>query len=142
MIGHVAELLDDRAAALDAEHAVFVERRIALAGKDVLAVVFLDRLLEEFLGLVAGGGHQRVVVVERDHRQDDVAGERIAGTDKGLGAAGALEAVQPDHRRPRLGLQCVRDLAGEFRAEPRPAAVRLQNFRKLRRVMPCWRMTS
>jgi hypothetical protein len=36
--------------------------------------------------------------------------ERVRGADERLGAAGALQPVQPDHRRARLGLQRGGDL--------------------------------
>jgi hypothetical protein len=114
VIGHVAQLFDIRSARLHAVHAVFIQGRVAFAGEDELAVVFLDGLLENFLGLMPCRRHDRVVVIKRDHRQHDVTGQWIAGTDKRLGTAGALEAVQPHHGRPRLGLEGVCDLAGKF----------------------------
>jgi hypothetical protein len=117
VIGHVAQLLDIRPAGLHAVHAVFIQRRVALAGEDVLAVVFLDGLFQDLFGLVARRGHDRVVVVERNHRQDDIPGQRVAGADERLRTAGTLEAVQPDHGRPWLGLQSVGDLTGELGSE-------------------------
>jgi hypothetical protein len=42
---------------MDAVHAVLVQRRVALHGQDVVALVLLHDLFER-LGLVAGGGHQ------------------------------------------------------------------------------------
>jgi hypothetical protein len=104
---------------IDAVHAVLVERRVALDGQDVVALVLLHDLFEDGLGLVAGGGHQRVVVVERDHRQHHVLGQRVRRADEGLGAAGAFQAVQPDHRRARLGLHGV-----AISARSRPQAQR------------------
>jgi hypothetical protein len=85
--------------------------------QDVLAIVFLDGLFQYFFGLVARGGHDRVVIVQRYHRQDDVARQRVAGADEGLGTTGTFEAVQPDHGRTWLGLEGVGDLAGELRSE-------------------------
>ena len=58
----------DSPAGLYAVHPVLVERRVAFAGEDVLAVVLLDRPLQQLFGLVSGGRHQRVVVIERNHR--------------------------------------------------------------------------
>ena len=110
VLGDVLQLLDERPAARDAVDAVVGQRRIAFDREDVVALVLRDRLLERLLGLVTGRRHQRVVVVERDHRQHDVLGERVRRADERLGAAGALEAVQPDHRRARLGLHRLRDL--------------------------------
>jgi hypothetical protein len=51
VVGKVAQFFDIGSAGLNTVHAVLVERRVALAGEDVLPVVFLDRLLEKFLGL-------------------------------------------------------------------------------------------
>ena len=93
MIGHVLQFLDVGDSALDAVHPVFVQWRVALASEHVLTIVFFNGLFEKLLGLVSRGRHQRVVVVERDHRQNDVAGERVAGANERLGAAGALEPV-------------------------------------------------
>jgi len=113
----VPELLDERFAADDAAHAVLVQRRVALDRQDVVALVLPHDLFEDRLRLVAGGGHQRVVVVQRDHRQHHVLRERVRGTDEAFGAAGAFQAVQPEHGRARLGLHRVRDLRHEGRAE-------------------------
>ena len=117
VLGHVLELLDEGPAAGHAEHAVLAERRVAFDGQDVVALVVLHHLLERGLGLVPGGGHDRVVVVERDHRQDHVLGQRVRRADERLGAAGAFQPVQPEHRRARLGLERVRDGRGEGRRE-------------------------
>ncbi len=97
-------------AAGDAVDAVVGERRIAFDGEDVVALVLADRLLERFLRLVAGRRHERVVVVEREHRQHDVLRERVRGADERFGAARAFETVQPDDRRARLRLHRLRDL--------------------------------
>ena len=99
------ELFDEGTAPLDAEHAVFVERRIAFDGNDVVALVLLLDLIEDRLGLVAGSGHQGIVVIEREHREHNVLGQRVRRADEGFGAAGALQTMQPKHRRPRLGFQ-------------------------------------
>ena len=47
---------------------------------------------------------KRVVVVQRDHVEDDVLGDRVRRADKGLAAASAFQAVEPDDRDTRLGL--------------------------------------
>ena len=107
--GGFLEHFNERAAAMDAEHAVLVERRIALHGQDVIALVLLLDLLDDRLGLVAGGGHQRVVVIERQHGKHDILGQRVCRTDEGLGTAGAFQSMQPDDRRARLGFQRMRD---------------------------------
>ena len=100
---------DKGPAAVDAEHAVLVQGRIAFDGDDVVALVLLLDLFDDRLGLVAGRRHQRVVVVEGKHRQHDILGQRVRRADEGFGTAGAFQAVQPDHRRPRLGFQRMGD---------------------------------
>ncbi len=120
ILGHMLELVGEGPAAGHAEHAVFTQRRVAFDGQDVIALVLLHHLLERGLGLVPGRGHDGVVVVERDHRQDHVLGQRMRRADERLGAAGALQAVQPEHGRSRLGLQRMRD----GRREGRPQAQR------------------
>jgi hypothetical protein len=82
VLGHALELFDEGLARLDAEHAVLVERRVALHGQDVLTLVLGHDLVEDGLGLVAGGGHQGVVVVQRDHRQHHVLGQRVGAADE------------------------------------------------------------
>ena len=76
------QLLDEGLAADDAAHAVLVQRRVAFHRQDVVALVLGHDLFEDRLGLVAGGGHQRVVVVERDHRQHHVLGQRVRRADE------------------------------------------------------------
>jgi hypothetical protein len=81
-LGHVLQLLDEGLAADDAEHAVLVQRRVALDGQDVVALVLGHHLVKDRLGLVPGGGHQGVVVIQRDHRQHHVLGQRVRGADE------------------------------------------------------------
>ena len=50
----IFQLFEVRLAADDAEHAVFVERRVAFAGEDVLAFVFVHDLVDDGLGLMTG----------------------------------------------------------------------------------------
>jgi hypothetical protein len=71
--------------------------------QDVLALVGLHGRLARRFGLVAGGGHQRLVVVERDDVEDQFFERRMLGAQQRFRAAGAFLEVQPDHRRP-LGL--------------------------------------
>ncbi|CAM2154325.1 hypothetical protein PT2222_300026 [Paraburkholderia tropica] len=114
---HALELFDEGLAAGEAEHAVFVERRIAFHGDDVVALVLRADVFEDRLGLVAGGGHDRVVVVERDHGENRVLRERVRAADERFGAARAFEPVQPDHRRARTGFERVCDARHERRTE-------------------------
>jgi hypothetical protein len=113
------EAHEPQASGLHAVHAVQPEGRIALAGENVLAVIFLDGLLENFLSLVSGGGHDGVVVVQGDHGQDDVAGQRMTGADERFRTAGALLTMQPYDRGSRLGFHRISDLARELRAQPK-----------------------
>jgi hypothetical protein len=128
VVGHVAKLFDIRPAGLYAIHPVFIEGRVAFTGEDELAVILLDGLFEDLLGLVTCSSHDRVVVVERYHRQDDVTRQRIAGTDKRLGTAGTLEAVQPHDRCAWLGLERVGDFAGEFGPETQASGGKTTEF--------------
>ena len=104
-----AQLLDKGAAALNAEHAIFVERRITFNGNDVVALVLLLDLVEDRLGLMTCSGHKRIVVIEREHREHNILGQRVRRADEGLRAAGAFQAMQPEHWRPRLGFQRMSD---------------------------------
>ena len=74
-------------------------------------------LLQRLFGGVARGGHQHLVVVQRDHRQHHVLGQRVRRADEAFAAAGALQARDPDHRRARLVLHRVRDLRHELRRQ-------------------------
>ena len=114
------QLLGIRFATDDAGHAaglVLVEARVALAGKNVIAFMLLDGLVDDRFGFVTGRGHDRVVIVERQHRQDDVLDQRMRGSNKGLRAAGAFEAMQPEHWDAGLVLHGARDLWCERRPE-------------------------
>ncbi len=75
--------LEGRPAADRAVGAVGPGRDRALDDGDVLALVVLDGLGEVLLGLVAGGRHDRLVVVDREHVEDDLGDRRArspAGT--------------------------------------------------------------
>lgn len=108
----------ERATAVDAEHAIFVERRIAFDGNDVVALVLLLDLFDDRLGLMACCSHQRVVIVEREHGEHDILGQRVRRADEGFGAAGAFQAMQPDHGRARLGFQRMGNARRGGRAQP------------------------
>ncbi len=76
---------------------------------EVLAIVFLHRILARLLRAEAGSGLQRVVIIERDHVEDQALQRRRIRARQRLGATGAFLERQPDHRRP-LGLdQCFGD---------------------------------
>jgi hypothetical protein len=113
VLGHPFQLFDKWPAAVDAEHAAFVERRVALDCEHIFAFVFLLRLLEDRLGLMTRRRHDGVVIVERDHRQDDVLHQRMGGADEAFRAAGALEAMHPDDRHALVGFQRLRHRRGD-----------------------------
>ena len=140
--GHFLELLDEGTAAVDAEHAVFVQRRIAFDREDVLALVFFAGLLEDRFGLMARRRHDGVVIVERNHRQHHILHQRMRGADEAFRAAGAFQPVHPDHGHARLGFQRLRHLGGAGRAQAHAGGGKQQNLVKFRRVIPCRRITS
>jgi hypothetical protein len=83
--------------------AAVLGRDRAFDDQHVLALVGLHRLLRACFDLVAGGGQQGLVVVERDDVEDQLFQRRVLGAQQRLGTAGAFLEVQPDHGRP-LGL--------------------------------------
>lgn len=113
----MAQLFDERLAAGDAIHAIFIQRRIALDGQDIVALVFLDRLLERGLRRVARRRHQRVVIIKADHRQHHILGQRMGRADEAFRAAGAFQAMHPDDGGAGLGLHRMGDLGHEGRAK-------------------------
>ena len=81
----------DRGAAADlAVDAVVLRRDRAFDDEDVLALVLLHRRLARRLGLVAGGGEERLVVVERDEVEDQL--RRASGA-----TVRSSDSVQPVH---------------------------------------------
>jgi len=95
--------VDGLVAADLAVDAVVLDRDGALDHQDILALVGLHGGLARGFGLVAGGGHQGLVVIERNDVEDEFLQGRMLGAQQRFGAAGAFLEVQPDHRRP-LGL--------------------------------------
>ena len=64
--------------------------------------MILHHVLANFFRLKARGCLQRVIVVERNHVQDDVLGDGMGRTDEGLATTRALQPVKPQHRNTRL----------------------------------------
>jgi len=83
-------------------------------GEDVLAFVFIHDFIDDGLGLMTGGSHDGVVIVQRDHGQDDVGGERVRGPYEGFRATGAFQTVQPEYRHAGLRLQRMGHLGSDF----------------------------
>ena len=104
VFGRFQQDIQEAVAAHGAVHAPIGSRRVALHGQQVLPLVVLHDLLADFLGLFSRRRLQRVVVVQRNHVQDDVLGDRVRAADETLTAAGAFQPVQPDHRNARFGL--------------------------------------
>jgi hypothetical protein len=97
------EQVDRGMAANLAVDAVGFGRDRAFHHQHVLALVGLHRRLARGFGLVPGGGHQGLVVVERDDVEDQLFQGRVLGAQQRLGATGAFLEVQPDHRGPLGG---------------------------------------
>ncbi len=68
--------------------------------EQILALVLLHRGLLGGLDLVAGGGEQRLVVVERDDIEDQLFERGMLGAKHRFRAARAFLVVQPDNGRP------------------------------------------
>ena len=129
----LSQLLGIGFAGDDAGHATglaLVQTGIALAGENVLALVLLDHLVDDTLGLMTRRRHDGVVVVERDHRQDDILGQRMRRTDKGLRATGTLQSMQPEHRYARLVFHGMRDLRREARPQAHGRGRQAAEFQK------------
>ena len=92
--------VDGLVAADLAVDAVLGDRNRAFHHQDVLALVGLHGRLAGGFRLVAGGGHQRLVVVERDDVENEFFQGRVLGAQQRLRTARAFLEVQPDHRRP------------------------------------------
>ena len=115
--GGFLENVLERLAANGAVHAAVVGGRVAFDSQNVLAFVLLHDVAPDLFHLEAGGRLQRVVVVERDHVQDDVLRNGVRGANERFAAAGALQAMQPQHRNARLGLHGFNDLGDERGAQ-------------------------
>ena len=129
-----------------------LRRDRALDHEHVLARVLAHRRAQRRLGLGARGRHQRLVVVERDQVEDQLAEVGLRRAQQRLGAAGAVLEVQPDHRQPpRLRRPRARPRDAwtlSVIARPNGAATisSPQNSRNSRRLTPqrtrCWPIVS
>ena len=111
--GAAADLAGDverRPAADRAIRAVGAGRNRALDDGDVAAGPSLTVVVQVLLGLVAGGGHDRLVVVDRQHVEDDLGRRRAAGPQEGLGVARAVLELEPDEHGLLRLLDRPRDL--------------------------------
>ena len=83
--------------------AAVLGRRRPFGDQDVLAALLLHDLVLVGLGPRAGAYAQGLVILQRDHVQDQGLERGVVGAQQGLGAAGTLLAVEPDDRRPLRG---------------------------------------
>lgn len=116
-LGDVLNLLQEGFPAGNAVDAVFVQGHVPFDGEDVVAVELPDGVFESGFGLMTGRGHDRVVVVERDHGENEVLRHRMVGADEGLGAARAFETVEPNHGRTGFRLHGFGNFFGAGAAE-------------------------
>ena len=117
VFGQALEFFYKRLTTGKAEHAVFVQRRVAFHRQNVVAFVLLLDFFQDGFCLMTGGRHDGVVVIQRDHRQNGVLGQRVRRADERFGATGALQPVQPDHRHARLGFQRVGNFGHKSRTQ-------------------------
>ena len=95
------------------ERAVFRQGYRSRDQQDVVPPVLFDGLLERRLGGVSGRRHQRVLVIQRDQVQDQVADGRVRAPQDAFYAAGALLQLEPyDGGPPDLG-QRLHDPGGQ-----------------------------
>ena len=104
----------ERFASDGAVHSAVFRWSIAFDREQVPARMIFHHVLTNFFRLKACGCLQRVVVVQRDHVEDDVLGNGMGRTDEGLATARALQPVQPQHGNPRFILH-GRDDPGHYR---------------------------
>ena len=90
--------------------AVVLDRDGALDHQDILAPVLLHGGFAGGLDLMAGGGEQGLVIIQRDDLQDQLLDGGMFRPKHGLGTAGALLEVQPDHAGALLGGDGLDDL--------------------------------
>ena len=64
--------------------------------ENVFASIVLDGRAQSRFGLRARSGHQRLVIVERDYVENQMADVGSGGSQQGFRAAGAILKVQPD----------------------------------------------
>ena len=128
--------------------ALLLRRNRAFDHQKVLAGVASSIAMRRaLLGLLAGAGHQGLVVVERDDVEDEIVHAGTRGAQQRLGAAGAVLEVQPDHRGPlHLRMSAATSPAHDFFVSARPMGATIissvQNFRKSRRGIPARRSCS
>ena len=95
--GRSRHLLEDVEHLFVPDHAVaFFGRNAAFDDQDVAAV--FPGLGQDFIRLLAGGGHDGFVVIDAQNIKDDFGGTRVGCLDECLGAPGIGRKVEPDDR--------------------------------------------
>ena len=111
MIGCMAKLFNKWFAADDAIHTIFIERAaLPSTARMKLPSYFSDGFLNDRFSLISCRSHQRIIIVQGDHGEDDVFGEGMGRADEALRTASAFETVNPEHRNAGLGFHRVGDL--------------------------------
>jgi hypothetical protein len=82
VLGRLAQDGLERLAGHRAVDPAVLRRRVALDGEDVLTGMILHDLLADRLDLMPRRRLQRVVVVQRDHVEDDVLRDRMRRADE------------------------------------------------------------
>ena len=68
----------------------------ALDDHQVLAFIFLDDAIEHGVGVIARAGHDHLVVLPGKQVENDVGDIRVARSQHGFRASGAILELQPD----------------------------------------------
>ena len=79
--------------------AVGAGRNGALDQGDIFARIVMDGLRQGLLGLTAGGSHQRFMIVEGNHIEDEIGNCRMGGPQERFRIAGAVLKLEPDQDR-------------------------------------------
>ena len=64
VLGRMGQLVQERLAADDAGHAILVQGWITFHRQNVVAVIFVDGFFDDGFRLVAGSGHDRIVIIQ------------------------------------------------------------------------------
>ena len=137
--GIVADLAGDlqgRSAADATVGAVILRRDGPLHHDDVLASPLLDGLGLGLLGLVTGGGHDGLRIIDREDVEDDLRHRGAGGPEQRLGAGGAAwNSSQITDGRVSLS-RAAATLGIMVAGSDSAAVMAVQNFMKSRRDTP------
>jgi hypothetical protein len=105
-------LLENGARGLPADHgidAVLVRRHGSGDDEQVLAFVVLACVDQRLLRRITGGGHERMLIVQRDDIEHEIADRRLRRADDAFHASGAFLQLQPNDTRSFERLERVGD---------------------------------